>query len=164
MQSSLIILKSCLESAYCIILRIILRFKVKSEHSAQKMKFPVKNFFSKCDQIRSSTLVTFIEKIFNGKLHILCSDTSRFSSKKSKCESGINAESWEKVNDIASLRKWLLQRCQQSWMIEIIVKYYIKNITLAILYGKLAWPLRSNKSLILKKEQFSLKGTNKIDF
>ena len=98
MQSPLIILRSCLESAYCIILRIILRFKVKSEHTAQKMKFSVKNFFSKCDQIRSSTLVTVIEKIFNGKLHILCSDTSRFSSKKSKCESGINAESREKVN------------------------------------------------------------------
>ena len=32
--------------------------------TAQKMKFSVKDFFSKCDQIRS----------FNGKLHFLCSE------------------------------------------------------------------------------------------
>ena len=32
--------------------------------TAQKLKFPIKDFFSKCDQIRS---------ILNGKLHFLCS-------------------------------------------------------------------------------------------
>ena len=40
---------------------------------AQKMKFSIKDFFSKCDQIRSFLfdMVTFTEKIFNGKLHIV---------------------------------------------------------------------------------------------
>ena len=37
------------------------------------MKFSIKDFFSKCDQIRSF-LVTFTEEeILNGKLHFLCS-------------------------------------------------------------------------------------------
>ena len=34
----------------------------------QKMKFPMKNFFSKCDQIRS---FIFTEEIPHGKLHFL---------------------------------------------------------------------------------------------
>ena len=40
---------------------------------AQKMKFSIKDFFSKCDQIRkkSADLVTFTEKIFNRKLYFL---------------------------------------------------------------------------------------------
>ena len=40
------------------------------------MKFSTKDFFSKCDQIRSpfpADLVTFTEEILNGKLHFLCS-------------------------------------------------------------------------------------------
>ena len=47
--------------------------------TAQKM-FSIKDFFSKCDQIRSflwilSHLVTFAEEILNGKLHFfLCSE------------------------------------------------------------------------------------------
>ena len=37
------------------------------------MKFSIKNFFSKCDQIRRKCgLVTFTEEILNGKLHFLC--------------------------------------------------------------------------------------------
>ena len=36
--------------------------------TAQKMKFSIMGFFSKCDQIRRK-LVTFTEEIFNGKLH-----------------------------------------------------------------------------------------------
>ena len=39
--------------------------------TAPKMKFSIKDFFSKCDQIRS--LVIFTEETFNGKLHSLCS-------------------------------------------------------------------------------------------
>ena len=35
--------------------------------SAQKMKLSLKDFFSKCDQIRD--LFTFTEEILNGKLH-----------------------------------------------------------------------------------------------
>ena len=43
--------------------------------TAQKMKFSIKDFFSKCDQIRRKTadLVTFTEQILNDKLHFLCS-------------------------------------------------------------------------------------------
>ena len=41
------------------------------------MKFPIKDFFSKCDHIRevqeTANLVTFIEEILNGKLHFLSS-------------------------------------------------------------------------------------------
>ena len=44
--------------------------------TAQKMKISIKDFFSKCDQIRSfhADLVTFTEEILNGKFHCLCSD------------------------------------------------------------------------------------------
>ena len=35
--------------------------------TAQKMKFSIKDFFRKSDQI------TFTEEILNGKLHFLCS-------------------------------------------------------------------------------------------
>ena len=44
--------------------------------TAQKIKFSIKGFFSKCDQIRRK-LVTFTEEIFNGKLHFLCSDCKK---------------------------------------------------------------------------------------
>ena len=41
--------------------------------AAQKMKFSIKNLFSKCDQIHSfpEGLVTSTEEILNGKLHFL---------------------------------------------------------------------------------------------
>ena len=43
-------------------------------HIEQKMKFSIKDFSSKCDQIRSSAdLVTFTEEILNGKLPSVCS-------------------------------------------------------------------------------------------
>ena len=38
---------------------------VQDSHTAQKMKFSIKDFFSKCDQIT--------EEILNGKLQFLCS-------------------------------------------------------------------------------------------
>ena len=41
--------------------------------TAQKMKFSIKNFFSKCDVYDVYDLVTFTEEILNGKLHFLCS-------------------------------------------------------------------------------------------
>ena len=43
--------------------------------TTQKIKFSIKDSFSKCDQIRSfhGDLVTFTEEILNGKLHSLCS-------------------------------------------------------------------------------------------
>ena len=41
------------------------------------MKFSIKDFFSKCDRIKSrqetADLVTFTEEILNGKLHFLYS-------------------------------------------------------------------------------------------
>ena len=43
--------------------------------TAQKMKFLIKDFFSKYDQIFSFPLVNFTEEILNGKLHLLCSVT-----------------------------------------------------------------------------------------
>ena len=38
------------------------------------MKFSIKDFSSKCDQIQKKTadLVTFSGEIFNGKLHFFC--------------------------------------------------------------------------------------------
>ena len=40
------------------------------------MQFCIKDFFSKCDQIRRKlqVLVTFTEEILNAKLHFLCND------------------------------------------------------------------------------------------
>ena len=40
---------------------------MKLSFTAQKMKFPINDFFSKCDQILD--LVAFTEEILNGKLH-----------------------------------------------------------------------------------------------
>ena len=39
----------------------------------KKMKFFIKDFFSKCEQIFPKDLVTFSLEILNGKLHFLCS-------------------------------------------------------------------------------------------
>ena len=41
-------------------------------YPAQKMKFSIKDFFSECDQ-SAADLVTFTEKILNGKLQFLYS-------------------------------------------------------------------------------------------
>ena len=38
--------------------------------TVQKMKFSIKDFFSKCDQIHWKLLVTFKEEVLNGKLHL----------------------------------------------------------------------------------------------
>ena len=40
--------------------------------TVQKIKFSIKDFFSKCDQIR---MVIFTDEILNGKLHFLCGET-----------------------------------------------------------------------------------------
>ena len=41
-------------------------------NTAQKMKFSIKDFFRKCDQIRrTADLVTFTEEILNGKINLL---------------------------------------------------------------------------------------------
>ena len=38
-------------------------------YTVQKLKFPVKDFLSKREQIRIRIFFSFIEEIFNGKLH-----------------------------------------------------------------------------------------------
>ena len=54
-----------------------IRYQVSSiDVTAQKMMFSIKDFFSKCDQIRRNLQiwsVTFTEEILNGKPHFLCS-------------------------------------------------------------------------------------------
>ena len=59
-----------------LVLETVSHLFFKSMDTAQKMKFSIKNFFSKCDQIRSF-LKSFIftEEILNEKLHFLCSGT-----------------------------------------------------------------------------------------
>ena len=55
---------------------------IKMINTAQKMKFFIKDFFSKCDQIRrklDADLVTFTEEILNGKPHFLSSESSAVS-------------------------------------------------------------------------------------
>ena len=52
---------------------------VNTHHNTvQKIKFSINIFFSKCDQIRTTDLVTFTEQIFNRKLHFLCSVPAKF--------------------------------------------------------------------------------------
>ena len=46
------------------------------------MKFSVKDFFNKCDQIRSVDLVIFTEEIFNGKLHFCAVEKECVSGEK----------------------------------------------------------------------------------
>ena len=43
--------------------------------NAQNMKFSIKDFFSKCDQIlcKLQTWSNLLKEILNGKLHFLCS-------------------------------------------------------------------------------------------
>ena len=43
-------------------------------YTAQKMKFSMKDFFSKCDRIRRNMRKKSTEEIVNGKFNALCSD------------------------------------------------------------------------------------------
>ena len=77
--------------------------------TAQKIEFSIKDFFSKCDQIRSTAdLVTFTEEIFNGKLDFLSSDP-------------INEDPQELQDS-----KWLL-RCQTLFGFLVMVYYRVGN-------------------------------------
>ena len=51
----------------------------KTTHYHYKMKFSIKDFFSKCDQIHSllPDFITFTKEILNGKLHFLRSDVAK---------------------------------------------------------------------------------------
>ena len=46
------------------------------KNTAQEMKFSIKDFLSKCDQIRSG-------EILNGKLHFLCSEINHLGNHNS---------------------------------------------------------------------------------
>ena len=51
-------------------------------YNAQKMNFPVMDFFSKCDQIRSFLRIwshLLKKSLMNRKLYFLCSDSYRYS-------------------------------------------------------------------------------------
>ena len=52
---------------------------IAGSSTAQKMKFSIKDFFSKCDQICRilQILVTFNKEILNGELHFSCSVESK---------------------------------------------------------------------------------------
>ena len=43
---------------------------IETTCTAQKTKFSIMDFFSKCDQIRRFDLVAITEEILNGKLHL----------------------------------------------------------------------------------------------
>ena len=43
--------------------------------TAQKTKFSIKDFLSKCEEIILTIIITFTEEILDEKLHILCSVT-----------------------------------------------------------------------------------------
>ena len=45
---------------------------IKKLYTAQKIKFPIKDFFSKCDQFRIWSHLLRNEEILNGKVHFLC--------------------------------------------------------------------------------------------
>ena len=51
---------------------------MERECTTWKMKFSIKDFFCKCDQIRRKLLKKWItEEILNGKVHFLCSDEKK---------------------------------------------------------------------------------------
>ena len=52
-----------------------------TDNTAQKIKFSIKYFFNKCDQIRREDLITFTEEILNGKLHFLRSVKKIFTAR-----------------------------------------------------------------------------------
>ena len=58
--------------------KLILMGDFNMTTTAQKMKFSIKYFFSKCEQIRRKLRIwsNFTEEILNGKLHFLCSTSN----------------------------------------------------------------------------------------
>ena len=53
----------------------IVTMSMKLSYTAQKMKFSIKDFFSKCVQICSCGFGHITEETVNGKLPFLCSDS-----------------------------------------------------------------------------------------
>ena len=74
------------------------------DYTAQKMKFSIKDFFSKCDQIR----VTFTEEIINGKFHFLCSVANLQDCR-------------------IRVRRWMCNSRKKEMKIKVLVKYKIQK-------------------------------------
>ena len=51
------------------VIRNDLDIHLSAASTTHKMKFSIKDFFSKCDQIRTADLITSTEEILNGKPH-----------------------------------------------------------------------------------------------
>ena len=78
------------------------------------MKFSIKDFFSKCDQIRKNCgFGHIVEKILNEKLHFLCSECSLLNQNDSVIEEtllfGLN----------------ILNDEENAWIIESTIQYFI---------------------------------------
>ena len=58
---------------HCKVIIFVRLFQTDQMVTAQKKKFSIKDFFSKCDQ-ETVNLVTFTEEILKRKLHFLCSE------------------------------------------------------------------------------------------
>ena len=58
----------------------VLKCFFPSANTAQKVKFSIEDFFSKCDQIRRKLRIWshLLKKSFNRKLHFLCSEKHNF--------------------------------------------------------------------------------------
>ena len=60
--------------------------QTSGQYTAQKMKFSIKNFFSKCDQIcRKLWIWSHTEEILNEKLHLLWSGSWDNEADNSGC-------------------------------------------------------------------------------
>ena len=70
----------------------------------REMKFSIKDFFSKCDQIR----VTFTEEIINGKFHFLCSVANLQDCR-------------------IRVRRWMCNSRKKEMKIKVLVKYKIQK-------------------------------------
>ena len=118
----------------------------KKEHTAQKMKFSMKDFFSKYDQICSFLWIWshLMKKSFlNGKLHFLCSDTF-----------------------FKNTSLWLLltgkQLCRSLFLILSIAKCFrahiLKSICERLLLRKYVHETEKNQDLFARNFNFTLKN------
>ena len=98
-----------------------MRTSAPAEYTAQKMKFSIKDFFSKYD------LVTFTEEILNGKLHFLC----RCLSLPDLCTSTI----------LGLFLAVILARAYQNWLLVAIRKNQLA------VYHMLCYPIKRHRQL-----------------
>ena len=109
--------KICLTPPYCLHVTVLKLYGYPPHtwYTAQKMKFSIKDYFSKCDQIRKK-LWTWLqtEEILNGKLHFLCSGTFNciFQSTKSNnsFHSKLNSMAWKLSQELFSKFRIMVKR------------------------------------------------------